>query len=99
MRTPKRTALGTAAAAVLVLTLVLTLAPAPTLGSPSAPPGPSRAGGLTWQRVDLPHSHQSLRGLDAVDARTAWVSGDNGGVWRTTDAGKTWKDVRPDAEK
>jgi photosystem II stability/assembly factor-like uncharacterized protein len=99
MRTPMRTALGTAAAAVPVLTLVLALAPAPTLASPSAPPVPSRAGGLTWQRVDLPHSHQSLRGLDAVDAHTAWVSGDNGGVWRTTDAGRTWKDVRPDAEK
>ena len=34
-----------------------------------------------------------------MDAKTAWVSGDEGGVWRTTDGGKTWQDVRPDAEK
>ena len=61
-------------------------------------PAPSAAA-LSWKRVDLPHSHQSLRGLDAVNAKVAWVSGDEGGVWRTTDGGKTWKDVRPDAEK
>jgi len=91
MRNDTRTALGTAAAVVLSLFL----AAAPSQGS-----GPAAGStGLTWKRVDLPHSHQSLRGLDAVDAKTAWVSGDEGGVWRTTDGGKTWKDVRPDAEK
>jgi len=88
-----RTYLGTAAA------VVLTLAISPLGSSVGAAPDDDRAAGLTWKRVDLPHSHQSLRGLDAVDAKTAWVSGDEGGVWRTTDRGKTWKDVRPDAEK
>ena len=88
-----RTFLGTAAAVVLTLSL------APLGSSVGAAPDDDRAAGLTWKRVDLPHSHQSLRGLDAVDAKTAWVSGDEGGVWRTTDRGKTWQDVRPDAEK
>jgi len=85
-----RTVLGTAAAVVLTISMT----PAATSADE-----PSRAAGLAWKRVDLPRSQQSLRGLDAVDAKTAWVSGDEGGVWRTTDGGKTWKDVRPDAEK
>jgi photosystem II stability/assembly factor-like uncharacterized protein len=87
-----RTFLGAAAAAVLTLSTAATMpADAGTLSG--------HAAGLSWKRVDLPHSHQSLRGLDAVDAKVAWVSGDDGGVWRTVDGGATWKDVRPDAEK
>ena len=44
---------------------------------------------------------QSFRGLDAVDARTAWVTGaslTDGGdakVYRTTDRGRSWQDVSP----
>jgi photosystem II stability/assembly factor-like uncharacterized protein len=81
-----------AAAAVLSLSIAATM-PAGASGSSDL------AAGLSWKRVDLPHSHQSLRGLDAVDGKVAWVSGDEGGVWRTVDGGRTWKDVRPDAEK
>ena len=40
-------------------------------------------------------SDQQYRGLDAVDKRTAWVGGSAGEVLRTTDGGKTWKDVSP----
>jgi photosystem II stability/assembly factor-like uncharacterized protein len=40
-------------------------------------------------------SAQQYRGLDAVDKRTAWVSGSAGEVLRTTDGGRTWKDVSP----
>jgi len=46
---------------------------------------------------------QSFRGLDAVDRRTAWVTGASlteGGaarVYRTTDGGRTWRDVSPPA--
>jgi photosystem II stability/assembly factor-like uncharacterized protein len=89
-----RIILGTAAAVVLTLSFVSS-GPAATSAEPSA----AAAAGLSWKRVDLPHSHQSLRGLDAVSAKVAWVTGDEGGVWRTTDGGKSWKDVRPDAEK
>jgi hypothetical protein len=85
-----RMILGTAAAVVLTLSNV---------SSATSADQSAAAAGLSWKRVDLPHSHQSLRGLDAVNAKVAWVSGDEGGVWRTTDGGKTWKDVRPDAEK
>ena len=43
---------------------------------------------------------QSFRGLDAVNRRTAWVTGGSvsegpGRVFRTRDAGRTWQDVTP----
>lgn len=37
----------------------------------------------------------SLRGLSAVDANVAYVSGSGGTVLRTADGGKTWQDVAP----
>ena len=40
-------------------------------------------------------SDQQYRGLDAVDKRIAWVGGSDGEVLRTTDGGRTWKDVSP----
>lgn len=43
---------------------------------------------------------QGFRGLDAVDRRTAWVTGGSategpGRVFRTTDGGRSWQDVSP----
>ncbi|GAB3763481.1 photosystem II stability/assembly factor-like uncharacterized protein [Nocardioides ginsengisegetis] len=44
---------------------------------------------------------QGFRGLDAVDRRTAWVTGGSateggsGTVYRTTDGGRSWQDVSP----
>jgi photosystem II stability/assembly factor-like uncharacterized protein len=49
---------------------------------------------LSWQVTNVGSDHE-LRGLDAVNGHTAWVSGDHGGVWRTTDRGATWQDVSP----
>src|SRR3954447_20344160 len=40
-------------------------------------------------------STQQFRGLDAVDRRTAWVGGSAGQVLRTTDGGRSWRDVSP----
>lgn len=42
-----------------------------------------------WQRQDIP-SDADLRGVCAVSADVAWVSGTKGTYARTTDAGKTW---------
>jgi photosystem II stability/assembly factor-like uncharacterized protein len=36
-----------------------------------------------------------LRGVSAVSARVAWVSGSGGTVQRTLDGGSTWEDVSP----
>lgn len=52
-----------------------------------------------WVRVTIPTS-ASLRGLSAVDANIAWVSGTKGTVLITTDGGKTWAARQvPGAEK
>jgi photosystem II stability/assembly factor-like uncharacterized protein len=45
---------------------------------------------------------QNFRGLDAVDRRTAWVTGESltdgpARVFRTTNGGRTWADVSPPA--
>lgn len=49
---------------------------------------------LTWHETNV-GSDQELRGLSPVSGRTAWVSGDKGGVFRTTDGGASWQDVAP----
>ncbi len=95
-----------AAAPVLSVVLALSLVPVHAASASDAETGralaaqaPDPAAGLRWKSVNLPKSKQSLRGLDAVSPRTAWVSGDDGGVWRTTDAGKTWKSLKPTTDK
>lgn len=60
----------------------------------AAPPSPS-----DWD-VSVVDTAQSFRGLDAIDRDTAWVTGGSlsggaGSVYRTTDGGDTWQDVRP----
>src|SRR4051794_30322563 len=81
-----RRILGLLAAAVLAVPLV---------GAQTADAARPR---LQWQHVDV-HTKQQFRGLDAVDARTAWVGGSTGGVWRTTNGGRTWQDVSPAGAK
>lgn len=45
---------------------------------------------ITRQETSTP---ASLRGLSVVDENTAWASGANGTVLRTTDGGTSWQDV------
>jgi photosystem II stability/assembly factor-like uncharacterized protein len=40
-------------------------------------------------------SAQQHRGLDAVDRRTVWAAGTGGEVLRTSDGGRSWRDVSP----
>jgi photosystem II stability/assembly factor-like uncharacterized protein len=49
---------------------------------------------IAWRSVASP-GPGFLGGLVAVDERSAWVGSDDGGVWRTTNGGRTWKDVAP----
>jgi photosystem II stability/assembly factor-like uncharacterized protein len=44
-------------------------------------------------------STASLRGLAAVNGRTAWVGGSDATLLRTTDGGATWQDVSPSDEQ
>jgi photosystem II stability/assembly factor-like uncharacterized protein len=72
--------------AVLAGLLVLALAPAASAHG--------HGHGPRWAPVATGASVQH-RGLDAVDARTVWLAGVGGDVRRTTDGGRTWKDVSP----
>lgn len=54
---------------------------------------------LSWDETVV-DADQGFRGLDAVDRRTAWVTGGSasggpGRVFRTVDGGRTWADVSP----
>lgn len=87
-----RTLTGVMAAALLTLGLGGT--PAVAAPSPTAAPVPPVP---DWTPVDV-GTDQGLRGLAAVDRKTAWVSGSAGGVWLTRDGGESWRDVSPDLE-
>lgn len=64
----------------------------------SAAVAQGQADELAWKPVKI-NTSQNFRGLDAVSARTAWVSGSAGGVWRTTNAGKSWSNLTPASNK
>ncbi len=69
-----------------------------SLAATAAAPSPAGAERPQWRWQDRSvDTDQQLRALDAVDDRTAWVGGSEGGVWRTTDGGRTWRDVSPPA--
>lgn len=73
-------------ATVLALAVVTSLVPSTVAAEPPPP--------FSWNLVET-GSDGSFRGLDAVDATTAWVSSDDGEVLRTTDGGATFDDVSP----
>ncbi|MDQ4053058.1 MAG: oxidoreductase [Actinomycetota bacterium] len=82
-----RTRLGTP---VVALALMLSLGAVPAQADEPAP---------AWTELVV-DADQSFRGLDAVDRRTAWISGGSvsggaGKVFRSTDGGETWDDVTP----
>lgn len=88
-----RTRLG-----LLALSLSLSLS-VPLVAATATADKPGKSG-LDWT-VGVVDAGQSFRGLDAVDRRTAWVSGaslKDGGdakIYLTTDAGRSWQDVSP----
>lgn len=60
------------------------------------PDGPGQApkGAPSWQLKDS-GTDARFRGLAAVSRDTAWVAGSKGTVLRTSDGGRTWRDVSP----
>ncbi|MEV0664868.1 WD40/YVTN/BNR-like repeat-containing protein [Actinomadura luteofluorescens] len=62
-------------------------------GAASARPAPE-ARGPAW-RLTPTGSEARFRGLAAVGRETAWLAGSGGTVLRTTDGGRTWRDVAP----
>lgn len=48
----------------------------------------------TWQHFKAPRS-VSLRGVAALSADVCWVSGASGSVFKTSNGGKTWRNISP----
>jgi photosystem II stability/assembly factor-like uncharacterized protein len=69
----------------LAFTATLVLAASACVSDRTAPPPPE----FSWA-VQPAGTHASLRGVSAVDDRTAWASGSQGTVLRTVDGGSTW---------
>lgn len=61
-------------------------------GTP-APEEVDQAPRPAWLQLDT-GSGASLRGISALDANTAWVSGSEGAVLRTLDGGETWQQLQ-----
>lgn len=88
---------------LLVLSALLLGSLVPFSGATAAggrPPGHHDGWWGSWREAVV-DADQSFRGLDAVNRRTAWVTGGSAGeggpgrVFRTTDGGRTWQDVSP----
>ncbi|MGD9960990.1 oxidoreductase [Nocardioides sp.] len=85
-----------AALALPLFGLPAAVATGTATATPQPASGPAATGhhALSWHRVDVA-TDQQFRGLDALDARHAWVGGSDGGVWKTSNGGRTWQDVSP----
>jgi photosystem II stability/assembly factor-like uncharacterized protein len=69
--------------------------PANAAGS-GAYPATTASSFVSW-KITPTGSTDQFRGLAAVSADVAWVSGEHGTVLRTTDGGASWDDVSPAA--
>ncbi|RMI88549.1 oxidoreductase [Streptomyces sp. ZS0098] len=89
-RTGRRLRRATAAAACAAALAALTAVPAKAQGPAHQEHAPHWSLKDTGVAPDV-----RFRGLAAVSRDTAWVAGTLGTVLRTTDGGRTWRDVSP----
>ncbi len=55
-------------------------------------------GGASWSVIPLQDSPLSLNRLHFIDSENGWAVGGRDGLYRTTDGGRTWSQVRPSSE-
>ncbi|WP_411072758.1 oxidoreductase [Streptomyces sp. cmx-4-25] len=68
---------------------------APTTDRQPTPTADRRPAPAIGWRLAPTGTDARFRGLAAVDRRTAWVAGSRGTVLRTTDGGRSWRNVSP----
>ena len=83
--------------AVLSMVLVALLVATPRAQTPPAPPGavdPALFEELAWRNIG-PHRASRTRAITGVvqEPHTFYIGVSNGGVWKTTDAGRTWRPI------
>lgn len=86
-----------AALLVAPVTLVALLSTVGLSSSSAAPPTDNHSPAVhapSW-RITPTGSTEEFRGLAAVSSSTVWVSGEQGSVLRSDDAGASWHDVSP----
>jgi photosystem II stability/assembly factor-like uncharacterized protein len=69
-------------------------AAAPAASAASGPATASHHPALSWQLLNT-GTTEHFRGLSAVNRKVAWLGGYDGTVLRTTDSGRTWRNVSP----
>lgn len=92
MTTTSRLAIGAAAA---LATALLAVPATATAAPPPAPSGTGHTPTLSWRLLPTPTTTARLRGLSPVSAKVIWASGSEGVVLRSTDGGRTVRDVGP----
>jgi len=76
---------------VALCSLFAAFPPAPRLSAQGATPDAALLTELRWRNIG-PHRASRTKALDGVPSRphTFYIGVVNGGVWKTTDAGRTW---------
>ena len=80
--------------AVMSFAVLAVVVATPHAQTPSVPPAavdPALLGELTWRMIG-PHRASRTRAITGVvqEPHTFYIGVSNGGVWKTTDAGRTW---------
>ncbi len=83
--------------AALSMVLVALCVAAPRAQRPSTPPAsvdPALFAELAWRNIG-PHRASRTRAITGVvqEPHTFYIGVSNGGVWKTTDAGRTWRPI------